>query len=194
MTSTSKIARIAAVLALSIVLTPTTAPASPLLSGYGGPGQGNQAILGAALLNGPSGGGRGGGSSGGGSSGGGSSSSGAGDLAAPATPTGAQGSGSPPRHSGSGTAGKHGVSGAGTSASAPNARHAASGAAGAYNVSAGGGSAQPLLGLTGDVLLYIVLALGVLAFTGVLTRRFAERPQASRSDGSRGAAQTPTST
>src|SRR2546430_16064392 len=36
---------------------PATAHANPLLSGYGGPGQGNQAILGATLLNGRGGGG-----------------------------------------------------------------------------------------------------------------------------------------
>ncbi|HEY2182156.1 MAG TPA: hypothetical protein VGH09_10835 [Solirubrobacteraceae bacterium] len=36
---------------------PTAAVAGPLLSGYGGPGQGSQAILGSTLLNGPSGGG-----------------------------------------------------------------------------------------------------------------------------------------
>jgi len=187
MRSPSKIARIATVLALSIALTPTAASASTLLSGYGGPGQGNQAILGAALLNGPSG--RGGG---GGSAGGGSSSSSTTNLAAPTTTTSTQGSPSSPRHARPGAAGKHDLSPKG-STGAPNGRQAASGAAGAYNVSAGGGSAQPLLGLTGDVVLYIVLALGVLAFTGVLTRRFAERPQASRSDGSRGAAQTSTS-
>src|SRR5438309_8805588 len=51
---------------------PATAHAGPLLSGYGGPGQGNQAILGSALVGGSSGGG---GTSGGG--GGGSGSRGA---------------------------------------------------------------------------------------------------------------------
>jgi hypothetical protein len=44
-----------------------TAGANSLLSGYGGPGEGNQAILGSALINGPSGkGGSGGGRSDGG--------------------------------------------------------------------------------------------------------------------------------
>jgi hypothetical protein len=187
MRSPSKIARIAAVLALSIALTPTAAPASTLLSGYGGPGQGNQAILGAALLNGQSGGG-----GGGGSTGGGSSSSSTTNLAAPTTTASTQGSPTSPRHARSGAAGKHDLRAKGSSG-APNGRQAESGAVGSYNVSAGGGSAQPLLGLTGDVLLYIALALGVLVFTGVLTRRFAARQQASRSDGSRGAAQAPTS-
>ena len=187
MTSPSKIARIAAVLALSIALTPTAAAASTLLSGYGGPGQGNQAILGATLLNGPSGGG-----GGGGSTGGGSSSSGEGNLAAPATSTSTQGSASTPRHTGSG-AGKHGAPGGRASVSALGARHAGSGAARAYNVSAGGGSAHPLLGLSRDDLLYVVLALGVLAFTGMLTRRLTGRQKTSTGSGSRGAARTPTS-
>jgi hypothetical protein len=190
MTTRSKIARIAAMLALSIALTPTAAQASSLLSGYGGPGQGNQAILGAALLNGPSGGGGGGGSTGGGSSGGGSSSSEATNLAAPATPASPQRSPSSSRHGGSGAAGKHGLRATG----AANARRAESGAAGAYNVSAGGGSANPLLGLSREDLVYVVLALGVLMFTGVLTRRLTGRQQMGRSGSSRGAADTPTST
>src|SRR3977135_3916585 len=37
-----------------LCLIPAVAAASSLLSGYGGPGQGNQAIPGSALLNGPS--------------------------------------------------------------------------------------------------------------------------------------------
>jgi hypothetical protein len=184
MTSPSKIARIAALLALSIALTPTGAPASTLLSGYGGPGQGNQAILGAALLNGPSGGGGGGG---------GSSSTSATNLAAPTTPASTQGSSASPQHAGSGAAGKHGAVRTTGSARAITPHNAEAGAAGAYTVSARGGSVQPLLGLSGNDLLYIVLALGVLAFTGVLTRRLAQRQQASRSGGSRGAAQSPTS-
>ncbi len=50
-----------------LVLAPTTAFAgSPLLSGYGGPGAGEQAILGSTLI----GGSRGGGASGSGGSGG----------------------------------------------------------------------------------------------------------------------------
>ena len=42
---------------------PAGAVASPLLSGYGGPGAGSQVILGSALVNGPRGGGGGGGGS-----------------------------------------------------------------------------------------------------------------------------------
>ena len=45
-----------ALVALSAAM-PVAASASSLLSGYGGPGQGNQAILGSALLGGGSSGG-----------------------------------------------------------------------------------------------------------------------------------------
>src|ERR1019366_9479043 len=68
-----------ATLVLALTLTaPAVAGANSLLSGYGGPGEGNQAILGSALLGGP-------GSGGGGSSSGGSSGqSGSGGSAPPA--------------------------------------------------------------------------------------------------------------
>ena len=36
---------------ISAVMPSSASAASPLLGGYGGPGQGNQAILGSALLN-----------------------------------------------------------------------------------------------------------------------------------------------
>ena len=51
---------IACLVAVSAAL-PAAASAGSLLSGYGGPGQGSQAILGSALLNGPAGRGAGGG-------------------------------------------------------------------------------------------------------------------------------------
>lgn len=57
------------------VFAPTTSAASPLLSGYGGPGAGEQVIIGSALLNGPSG------SRDGGSGKGGPSIGGSGSLA-----------------------------------------------------------------------------------------------------------------
>src|SRR5258705_13375486 len=69
MKSRRKITPIIAGLAAATALIPASAQASSVLSGYGGPGQGNQVILGAALLNGPRGG------SGGGSGGGSSSTS-----------------------------------------------------------------------------------------------------------------------
>ena len=54
----------AAMTLAAAALAPASATAGSLLSGYGGPGEGNQAILGSALLGGPSGGGGGGAESG----------------------------------------------------------------------------------------------------------------------------------
>ncbi len=54
----------------SLLPVPAAAAGGPLLSGYGGPGAGDQAIIGAALIGGPSGGGSAGGGSGGSGSGG----------------------------------------------------------------------------------------------------------------------------
>src|SRR5262249_33452093 len=80
MTRHRTIATAVTLLAFLAAGTPVPASASSVLSGYGGPGQGNQAILGSALLSGPGGGGgssgRGGSGGAGGSGGGGSSSQG----------------------------------------------------------------------------------------------------------------------
>jgi hypothetical protein len=154
-------------LAVLVVLAATlcvadAAQAGSLLSGYGGPGQGNQAILGSTLLGGPSGGG--GGAAGGGEVG----SPGSGSLSA-AGPATSQGSGTAATgHSG---AAHHGVkrsSAPATSQSpapAPGARLAPSAA------STREGS-QPL-GLSGDDLLYALLVLALLAATAALTLRLA---------------------
>lgn len=59
--------RIASVSVLIVglsVVSPSAALANPLLSGYGGPGAGEQALIGSTLLGGPHGGGGSGGSSG----------------------------------------------------------------------------------------------------------------------------------
>jgi hypothetical protein len=144
---------------------PTSAAASSLLSGYGGPGQGNQAILGSTLLNGRSNGG-GGSSSGGGSAGSGSAS--LANLAAPSTRPALK------AHR-SHTAGRRSSSSAarGKKAAGTGGLAAASGA-GAYpastplrSASAGSGA----LGISGADLLYIILAFGAVLLTGVLTRQ-----------------------
>src|SRR3984893_14298799 len=57
MTPHRTIIPIAALLMALSAAMPSAAPAKSLLSGYGGPRPGSQAILGAMLLNGPSGGG-----------------------------------------------------------------------------------------------------------------------------------------
>lgn len=177
-----KIIFIGGFLAAVMALAPTLATASSLLSGYGGPGQGNQAILGSALLNGPSGGGgSGGGSSGGGAEGAGRSSTSTatsatgGETAATgsakgapagsgAAPTGNSGTGS---GTGSGAAGARGASGAG---SAPRKTVAA---VTLYPASERLPASQQTgtLGLSTADLLYIILAAGTLAFVGVFTSR-----------------------
>lgn len=161
---------------------PAAASAGSLLSGYGGPGEGSQVILGASLVNGPRGGG---GSPGGGGSQGGSSRAGGGSTAGGESSTVAT-TGSPADRASSHGTGGHSAS----------SRHARAGAGGAKQVTAGvnGGSAggaaahassptvasvrpaaegSDTLGVSGIDLLYILLAVGALVLTAVLTRRIA---------------------
>jgi hypothetical protein len=142
-------------------LVPAAFASSPLLSGYGGPGTGNQAILGSALLNAPPGNG-GGPSSGstGTQTGSGASATGSG------SPAGAKAPGSGSSRGGSSTARR-------------STDHASAGGSSAYSPSSGSALARtevagsPALGLSGGDLLYIILVLGALAVTAVLTRRLA---------------------
>ncbi|HEV7529988.1 MAG TPA: hypothetical protein VGO29_13920 [Solirubrobacteraceae bacterium] len=147
--------------------------ASSLLSGYGGPGQGNQALLGSALLNGPGGGG-----------------GSAGAAAAPSAsiaPTTAE---APSRSARRGSAGR----------SRPSHKHAGAGQAGSKGAAASSQTSSPtrisdiyaaaergasapstgVLGLSGADFLLIVLALLTLGFTGVLTRRLTRSAPAGR--------------
>jgi hypothetical protein len=163
--------------AISVAMT-SSALAGPLLGGYGGPGEGNQAILGSALL----GGAGSGGSSG--SSGGSSGSAGS----SPNTTVGAgtqtgrsQADAAPPGSSGHGsTAGEVGRRSAGGASHSPSGSGKASGGvARAYPVLSGdrvasSPSASETLGLSGADLAYVLLALCVLVGTGVLTRRLAQ--------------------
>jgi hypothetical protein len=144
-------APIIVLLATLVAAAPATASASPLLSGYGGPGVGNQAILGSALLN------------GGESTGGGSG------------PTG-QGSGpaSVPTVATNDTAGERVARRAPRGAAPQGAGAKVSGVASSlYPASERGGAAPAsgTLGLSGQDILFILLALLALAFTGVFTRR-----------------------
>lgn len=167
----------------------SVASASSLLSGYGGPGQGNQAILGSALLNGPGGGsGSGGGSTG---------APGSSQTDLQATPARHAGAPAGQGRAGSGglTAGARGAKAgarkersagrasgsAETDASGPSASGAA---AVAYPVSErdGGG----IFGLSGMDLVYVLLVLGALALAGVFIRLLtrgqipAEEPAAAK--------------
>jgi hypothetical protein len=141
--------------ALSFAL-PSAASASTLLSGYGGPGQGNQAILGSTLI--------GGGGQGSGGGGGGSATTGTaagGETASGAGAGGSAAKGAGPRH--------------GRTA----ARKAAKPAPGAYTPTSSAAASRDTgastLGLTGADLLYIVLAFAVLVLTALATARLARR-------------------
>jgi hypothetical protein len=172
------------VLALAAAL-PAGALASSLLSGYGGPGQGNQAILGAALVNGP----KGGGGSGNSSSPSGSSAPGSSGAAAPTSSsagsstsgsgTSGNGRSGGPRHSARGSVGKGGQDSA---RQADSAREASTSTQSFYPASERiAANEQPgTLALSSVDLLYIVLALGLLGFIGVLTRRLVRTSAAGR--------------
>jgi len=148
---------------------PIAAQANPLLSGYGGPGQGNQAILGAALLKGGGGGGGSGTLATVTSSGSASDESASGTVAVPA-PAQSQ---TPSRGSSRGHAG----------AQRPAPRHPLD-PEGAYralersaNVSGDGG-----LGLSGSEIALIAVVLVVLAMIGTVTWRVA-RPRPAKGHG-----------
>ena len=163
-----KIWIIALLVAVPCVLAPATSLANPLLSGYGGPGQGDQAILGATLLNGPS------------SGGGGSSSSevAAGTASAlTATEDSTAGSGS-----GRSRETAHARSGARRSHSAKPSKRAGGTAKsdavlGTITLRSEDRISNDRLGLSGVDILYILLTLGGLALTGGLTRQLARRTQ-----------------
>jgi hypothetical protein len=137
---------------------PISAPASTLLSGYGGPGQGTQAILGGTLLNGPSGGG---------------GSSGSPPTAtAPLGTVGTGGSGAGTSRS-AGGAHRHAGARAGTQAAVPGpsgGSYRSYPRLGASRTSAGPG----VLGLSDSAFLFALLALAALLFTGLLTRGLAK--------------------
>jgi hypothetical protein len=128
------------------------ATANPLLSGYSGPGQGSQAILGSALLNTPAGGG-------------GGPSAGA---QAGATPTLAS-----PRSAGASAPGpsssKHSATGK-SAKPAPASAQSTPFDRGAVNDSQSG-----VLGLSGTALLEAILVLAAIALLALLTRRLAAR-------------------
>jgi hypothetical protein len=164
MKSNGAITATVTLLALALAVSP--ASANPLLSGYGGPGEGNQAILGSALLNGPSGGGSGSAGSGGSAAGGGlASARGGSGLAS------AGGSGQAPSAAGRGRR----AAGVARTASGSNGSQTQT----ATPSSAASHAAVPgaqTLGISGADLLDIMVALGVLLATGALTRRLAYRP------------------
>jgi len=181
MTRHLKILLAALVTAAVSVSCPALAVGNSLLSGYGGPGQGSQAILGSTLIGGGSGGG--GGGSGGSGSGGSTDEGGAGGSSGSlhlGERPGAAGSstdsesGARAGHGGAGSGSGRATSAGGASGSRVGTGRTSAGGAGTYPTlaaqAADAGESQAL-GLSGDDLLYVVLALAALAFTGVLTRR-----------------------
>ena len=145
----------ATVVAMLLCAGSATALAGTLLSGYGGPGEGSQAILGAGLVNLPSGRGPSGGAR----------------ALAPSPSSGA----SPT------AAGRQGAHGKGTDSSSARPQRTSAGA----GRSSGSGAAHTLgaataqgtavgsqaLGLSGSDLLYVLLALAALVLTALLTRQ-----------------------
>jgi hypothetical protein len=172
-----------------LVAAPTTAIADSLLSGYGGPGQGSQAILGAVLLKGPGshGGSSGGGSSADGSSGGGSSG-GSSSSVGPSTTAANLTASSRHRSGGAGAPPTRGVS-----RSSGGTPKIAASPVGAYPASARGSAAPAAdpLGLTGQDLGYGLLALAALLSTAVLTRWLTRASQRAGAGGSPDARQNP---
>jgi hypothetical protein len=146
-----------AAIALCVQVVPASA-SSTLLSGYGGPGQGNQAILGSTLVG-------GGGSGGAGTGGGGQTAAAPSSIALPSGSGGAAGT------PGAGRA-SHPAKGAGRATRTSGSAQPAYTPATASSDRSGGGRT---LGLTGGDVAYIVLAFGLLALTAVLTSRLAGR-------------------
>jgi hypothetical protein len=152
-----------AALAVSLALC-GTAGANPLLSGYGGPGEGSQVILGASLIGGPP--------SGGHSEGSGSSGPGG---VTPIVPSGSSTTGTG-NGSGANRSAKHAQSGGrlkgshttkAAPAGAPGQALASGYAAAAYRNSVSG----PALGVSDEDVLIILVALAGIAMTGLVTRR-----------------------
>ena len=166
-----KINRGVMIASVVVLALPAFARANPLLSGYGAPGQGSQALLGSTLA-GPRGGGSGG--SGGSSGAPAPPIEQAPSAAAAATGESKAGQGGSERHAPAGTSrsasSQSGASGADTGGSAP-----APGAAVPPNVALARKSSvhTDAAGLSGGDLALIALAIGVIFATGLLTARIA---------------------
>jgi hypothetical protein len=149
-----------AVMLLTFAVAPTAAGANPLLSGYGGPGQGDQAILGSGLVNPP----------GGGSAGRSGTVSSSELTVTPSHTAGPAASSGGSKHDRrkAGGSGKQGT--AKKSPAAPASVAPATGLQPVSSTSSGG-----TLGLSGGDLLLIVLGLAALALTALLTRQLTRR-------------------
>jgi hypothetical protein len=153
----------AASLLVTLAIAPTAAVAGPLLSGYGGPGQGSQAILGSALLN--------GGKGGGGSAGPSSAASAAGNASAgqPVEAGAPASSSSTPRTSAKPVRHKPPAS-----SSAQTPAGTSKDASGPYIVTSRA-SDQPFLALSEGDVLGAIAVLAALVLTGFVTWQLARR-------------------
>jgi hypothetical protein len=148
-----------------VILLPSVAAGSPLLSGYGGPGQGEQAILGGGLVNGPSGG----------ASGGGSNSISTAAVQGSAASAGSSSHGAVSHPSGRAhTKTRTGRHTEGASAGSPTPYSTTTGLASSNS----SGSSAQLLGLSGKDIIYVVIALALLIATAMTIKRLAVRPGA----------------
>ena len=155
---------------------PAAAHGGSLLSGYGGPGQGSQVILGSALVNGPP---NGGGGSGGGGSGSEGSSTGTGESSTAAKAASGVATGAVTRSGGGGNTPTGGASHRHAAGAGRRVSGSSSAGARPYSVVAreaalrqAAEGSEPL-GVTGSDLMYILLALGALILTGFITLRMA---------------------
>ncbi len=147
-------------------LAPAAGDAAPLLSGYGGPGSGSQAILGSTLIGGSTGGGGGAATS--------SSSTEAGSEVARSS----AGSSSSPRHarthSGTHASSQRSGSSHGAATTPHEAVAAQTQRVAAADASAGG---WQIVGLSGIDLFYVAMIVVFLAVAGFFTGRLAHRPE-----------------
>jgi hypothetical protein len=150
------------VLAVCAVALPGAALAGPLLSGYGAPGAGNQVILGATLLNGPSNGG---------SAGGGGSTAGGGEASSLTAQSGEAPGRGARKDRGAASPRPSGKGGVGHPASTGVVRNAS--------------AHLPTLGLSGEDVLYLILALGAIVLAGLITWQLMRSQEGAAAKGMR---------
>jgi len=182
MTSHRTISLTTALLAALVAVAPSCASANSLLSGYGGPGAGNQAILGSTLIGGGGSAGGGGSSASSGSGSTGSTSSSAGSAAGAEATGGGEAASADSSGRGATEGGAAGKAAGSAAGSRRGHGKASGGAAHAYPVtplddaskqtSAGSGA----LGFSAADFGYLLLVLAVLGATGIVTRRLARAP------------------
>jgi hypothetical protein len=164
MTIARKIDRGVLVVLVFALALPALARANPLLSGYGGPGQGSQVLLGSTLTRGGGGDGGGGGASAAGGSPSGSIEAAPESGGAATTQGDSSASTRSSARSGHSSRSRHHAAGTGSSAGATQTTFGFAPARSVHTDAAGLS--------TGDLAL-IVLAIGVIAVTGVLMARLA---------------------